>query len=157
MARNSFGIELEGIEKLAAKIERLGGEYEKAVTKALEYAGKKISDDTVKAVQKPYLPAKGEYSTGDTEKAIIRNAHVEWEGNVAKIAIGFDDTKRNAGGVLIGGYHRNGSKGNGKASMKPDYALQKIYKGKKNKKYLSDLQNEMAKIIDEAIKETLGG
>lgn len=144
MARNILKLQLEGFEELITKLEGLQGNVKGAVTDSLEQAAETIEWDTKDAVKDANLPAKGVYSRGDTEKSIVENAKVTWSGTLAEIGVGFDFDKPGAGGYLITGTPR----------MKPDYALQRIYK---KKKYMTQIQNDMADVVNDYIVEKMGG
>lgn len=144
MARNTLKLQLGGFQELITKLDSLQGDVKKAVTDALEQAGETIGEDTVDAVDNANLPAKGEYSKGQTKASIITNPLVHWSGNQAEIGVGFDYSKKGAGGFLITGTPR----------MKPDYELQKIYK---RKKYMNQIQNDMADVVNDYIKEKMEG
>lgn len=144
MARNTLKLQLGGFQELITKLDSLQGDVKKAVTDALEQTGETIGEDTVDAVDNANLPAKGEYSKGQTKASIITNPLVHWSGNQAEIGVGFDYSKKGAGGFLITGTPR----------MKPDYELQKIYK---RKKYMNQIQNDMADVVNDYIKEKMEG
>lgn len=144
MARNTLKLQLGGFQELITKLDSLQGDVKKAVTDALEQAGETIGEDTLDAVDNANLPAKGEYSKGQTKASIITNPLVHWSGNQAEIGVGFDYSKKGAGGFLITGTPR----------MKPDYELQKIYK---RKKYMNQIQNDMADVIKDYINEKMEG
>lgn len=144
MARNTLKLQLGGFQELITKLDLLQGDVKKAVTDALEQTGETIGEDTVDAVDNANLPAKGEYSKGQTKASIITNPTVHWSGNQAEIGVGFDYSKKGAGGFLITGTPR----------MKPDYALQKIYK---RKKYMNQIQNDMADVVNDYIQEKMEG
>lgn len=144
MARNTLKLQLGGFQELITKLDSLQGDVKKAVTDALEQTGETIGEDTVDAVDNANLPAKGEYSKGQTKASIITNPLVHWSGNQAEIGVGFDYSKKGAGGFLITGTPR----------MKPDYALQKIYK---RKKYMNQIQNDMADVVNDYIQEKMEG
>lgn len=144
MARNTLKLQIGGFQELITKLDSLQGDVKKAVTDALEQAGETIGEDTLDAVDNANLPAKGVYSKGHTKASIITNPTVHWSGNQAEIGVGFDYSKKGAGGFLITGTPR----------MKPDYELQKIYK---RKKYMNQIQNDMADVVNDYIKEKMEG
>ena len=140
MARNTLRLDTSGFEGLLGRLESLGGNVDQAVENALTSAGKTIENDTWEAMKRPYLPAKGQYSSGDTEKSIIKNPAVQRDGSTAWIPVGFDFSKPGAGGFLI----------TGTPKMAPDPKLKQIYKGKK---YMKAIQDSMASVvIDEILK-----
>lgn len=142
--RNTLKLTTSGFEELVTKLDELGGDIMSVVEDALTQAGETIGEDTVEAVDKAYLPAKGKYSKGDTKKSVIRNPKVNWQGTIASVEVGFDYSKKGAGGFLITGTPR----------MKPDYELQKIYK---KKPYMKQIEAGMIDIVQSAIAEKLGG
>lgn len=149
--RNTLKLNLTGFNELITKLDKLDGDVKEAVTDALEQAGKKIGEDTKKAVQPQCLPAKGKYSKGNTEKSIIMDPKVHWSGSAAETGVGFDYDKPGAGGFLISG--RAPGK-NGTPRMAPDYELQKIYK---KKAYMSNIQNGMQEVVQKEIKKKMEG
>lgn len=144
MGKNILKIDYSAFNDLLTKLDELQGDLKPVVTDALEQAAETVEWDTKEAIAKSNMPAKGIYSQGDTQKSIVENARVTWSGSRAEIGLGFDFGKAGAGGFLITGTPR----------MKPDYALQKIYK---KKKYMTDLQNDMAEIVNDAIADHIGG
>ena len=144
MARNTLKLKLDGFQKLIVKLDSLQGDVKKAVTDAMEQVGQTIGEDTMDAVDNANLPAKGEYSKGNTKASVVSNPKVQWSGSQAEIGIGFDYSKKGAGGFLITGTPR----------MKPDYELQKIYK---KKKYMNQIQSDMADVVNDYIIEKMEG
>lgn len=83
MAKNKIGLQIEGFEELIERLDASGGDVKKAVEESLEIAhsitSKKLLEDM-----------KKHHKTGDTEKSIIKEARIEWEGMSASVEIGFD-------------------------------------------------------------------
>ena len=136
--KNSINIDFSCFATYAEKLDRLGANLQDVIGNAMEDAGKKVADDTEKAMAAGNLPAGGMYSTGATENSIIKDPKVEWHGSVGEIGLGFDKTKPGAGGFLI----------TGTPKMRPDAALAEIYSGKRyentiRKQIKSDLQREI--------------
>lgn len=144
MAKNSIKLEMSGFEELLTELDKLDGDLKEVVTDALEQAAETIEWDTKDAMKKAHLPASGKYSKGVTEKSIVSNAKVDWQGTMAEINAGFDFHKDGVGGILIVGTPR----------MKPNRQLQKIYK---QKRYMSQIVSDMKEIVSDAIEEKLGG
>lgn len=143
MGRNTLKLNLKGFERLLTDLDKLGGDLKPVVTDALSQAGETIGDDTYDAVGAGNLPASGKYSSGDTRHAVVRAPQVKWSGTLASIGVGFDYNKSGAGGYLISGTPR----------MRPVSQLQDIYK---RKRYMSQIQKDMADIVMDAIAERLG-
>ena len=147
MAKNQMTLDTSGLEAaLTRLIANVGIEKaQESVEKHLQEVGKKISEDTIEAVQAPNLPAGGKYSRKDkpTEESVVRDPKVTWDGGSAWIPVGFDFSKPGAGGWLISGTPK----------MKPDAQLRRMYK---SKKYMTDRQNELAEAIWADILESEG-
>ena len=141
MGRNMLKLDTTGFDRLIDHLKELDGNVQEAVTDALEQAGETITEDTHDAVSPPNLPAGGKYSHGDTEASIVE-PKVTWVGTTAEMPVGFDFSKPGAGGWLITGTPR----------MRPDMALQKIYK---RKKYMQEIQKDMADVVQDYIADAL--
>ena len=141
--KSAIEIDYGTFEALAVQLEELGADLKECFQEAMEEEGKKVAEDTVEAVASAHLPAKGAYSTGETQKAIIMQPKVEWSGSEASIGLGFDKTKPGAGGFLI----------TGTPKMQPDYALEKIYG---QKKYERDMKKHIMEGLQKQIDKRLG-
>lgn len=150
MGRNTMSLDLKGFNELLTKLDGAGGDLKKVVTEALEEAGEKIGNDTEQAVQKSKLPAHGKFSQGDTAKTVVMNPKVEWSGDTASIGVGFDFSKKGAGGFLIKGYYQNyhGTP----RHMAPQPQLNAMYTGKG---YMRQIQNDMSKVVKKELDKKL--
>lgn len=146
MGKNTMRLDLSGFKEMMTELDRLGGDLKEITEDALTQAGETIADDTMDAVQDSNLPAGGKFhhKGNPTESSIVKNPKVEWEGMTGSIGVGFDYSKPGAGGLLISGTPR----------MKPDQELKKIYK---NKKYMSQIEDDMKAVISDAINKRMGG
>lgn len=143
MGRNILRLDVRGIEETINQLNRVAKEDSKKATEdALTKAGKKIGDDTIRGLDKAYLPAGGKYSHGKTRESVMQNPSVEWKGESASIGVGFDFGKKGAGGYLI----------TGTPKMKPDKPLHRIYK---EKSYMNEIEKDMQKTIGEYIGKAL--
>lgn len=138
-----LGIEGNVFAEYAEKLDKLGADLKKVFTDALEQAAETIQDDTREAIADGNLPAKGKYSKGNTEESILANPRVSWSGSVGEIPVGFDKTKPGAGGFLI----------TGTPKMKPDYALQKIYK---QQRYANKIKKDMNQVFQDEVERIMG-
>ena len=143
VARNTLKLELSGFKELLARLDKLGGDVHEVVEDALTQAAGTIASDTLAALADANLPAGGKYSRGDTKASVVTKPRVTWEGTTASVGVGFDYDKPGAGGLLI----------TGTPKMKPDYALQKMYK---KKGYMQKIQNNMGKTVTDAISKRMG-
>ena len=148
MARNTLKLDTSGFTDVLARLDDLGGDAHAAVDVVLAEAAQQIHDDTLAAIAKPNLPARGKYSSGDTAAAVVNDTRVRWDGDVGWVPAGFDFAKPGAGGYLI--------KGRGTPTvMHRVKQLHDIYEGKK---YMTDLQQKMSeKLWDEVIRKKLEG
>jgi hypothetical protein len=140
--RNTLKLDTSGFEEMLKKLDSVGGNAQSAVNKMLTKAANTIRQDTYAAIDAANLPRQGKYSKGDTEKSIVTDTSVNWEGLTAWIPVGFDFSKAGAGGYLITGTPR----------MKPDAALNKMYK---QKKYMAQIQQDMSGVVLDAIVRTM--
>lgn len=141
--RNKLYVELSGFEDLIVRLDELVDDVRPAISDALEQAAEMVETDTEAAMSRKNLPAQGRYSTGDTERSIVRNARVDWSGTKGEIGLGFDKTKKGAGGFLITGTPR----------MRPNWKLEDIYARKKYQKEVNEaIQEALENAIEEAMK-----
>ena len=144
MGRNTLKLQTDGFERVIDHLKELGGDVQTAVTDALEQVGETITEDTQEALSAGNLPAGGKYSIGNTERSVVSPKVVWIGGTMAEMGVGFDYGKSGAGGFLISGTPR----------MRPDTALQKIYK---RKKYMNYIQQGMIDVVQDYIVEALQG
>lgn len=123
-------------------LDSLGGDLVGVAADALTQAGETIGWDTLDAAQNPNMPAEGKYATGRTEQAVLTTPRVEVSGNLVEVGAGFDYTKDGAGGILITGTPR----------MKPNYELQKIFKGKR---YMNNISKDIEAVVQDEIERRL--
>lgn len=142
MGKNKASLKLTGFNELITKLDGLGGNVKKIAQDALEQAGETIGWDTLDAMAAPNLPAGGKYSTGTTEKAVVTEPKAEVSGNILEIGVGFDYTKEGVGGILITGTPR----------MRPDYELNKIFKGNR---YMNRIKRDMEEVVADAIEREM--
>lgn len=142
--RNQLKIEFSAFADYAETIDRLGGNLKDIVDDAMTQAAETVAADTLAAMASSNLPAKGKYSTGETEASVIREneVKVEWSGNIAEVGLGFDKKKPGAGGFLITGTPR----------MQPDYALEDIFA---RKKYQRQIVDDMTEIFQDAVNDLM--
>lgn len=141
--RNTLRLDTSGFKELIVKLEGLNGDVKGAVTDALIQASETVRDDTKDAMADEYLPAQGEYSTGQTKLTIVEPT-IKWEGTLASVPVGFDYGERGAGGLLISGTPR----------MQPNRKLEQIYT---RKKYMRSLQEDMQEVVSDYIEKAMEG
>ena len=142
MGKNKAKVKLEGFKEMITTLDSLGGDLVGVAADALSQAGETIGWDTQEAAQNPNMPAEGKYSTGRTEQAVLTTPRVEVSGNLVEVGAGFDYTKDGAGGILITGTPR----------MKPNYELQKIFKGRR---YMNNISKDIEAVVQDEIERRL--
>ncbi len=142
MGKNKAKVKLEGFKEMITALDSLGGDLVGIAADALSQAGETIGWDTLEAAQNPNMPAEGKYSTGRTEQAVLTTPRVEVSGNLVEVGAGFDYTKDGAGGILITGTPR----------MKPNYELQKIFKGRR---YMNNISKDIEAVVQDEIERRL--
>jgi hypothetical protein len=90
MAKNRITLNMKAIEDYAEKLDKLGGDLKEVVEEALVKSNAFVAKNLLSATRKGNYPAGGKYSAGDTRHSITTSKHVEWEGTLAKIGVGFD-------------------------------------------------------------------
>lgn len=140
--KKGLSIDFSVFEEFAEKLDDLGADLKKIFTDVMEQEGETVAEDTKEAVKKAYLPAKGEFSRGDTESSIVMHPKVEWSGTLGEIGLGFDKTQRGAGGFLI----------TGTPKMQPDHELEKIYS---QKKYEREMTKDIMEYLQAEIEDQL--
>ena len=141
--KNHINIDFGYFADYAARLDELGADLQHVLGDAMEEAGERVQHETQIALDNANLPAHGNYSTGDTEDAMVKPS-VEWHGPLGVLPLGFDKSKRGAGGWLI----------TGTPKMQPDTALSRIYRGKR---YTTTIKNSIRASLQRAIDERMGG
>lgn len=138
MAKSKFGIQFDGFTELAEKYDKLGGDLQEITADCLKAAHEivtpKITADMVR-----------HHRTGRTQKSIVKNARVEWEGTTGVIDVGFN--LKNGGMPSIFLMY-------GTPRMKKDTKLYNDIYGSTVKKQIAEKQDE---ILTNAIQQRLGG
>ena len=153
MARNRVTIDFKGFTDYMEKMDKLGGTdlMKKGVEAGLKASKQYVNQEIKKAMVKSNLPAKGQYSRGDTEKSIDKDFNVTWEGTVGYTNIGFKFDKIG----LLSIYLMYGTKSaHGTPRMKPVEGLYDAIYGKKTKSQMRKLQKEA---INKVIKRYMEG
>lgn len=92
MARRKNGFDITALEKYAEQLEAAGGTA--AVKRAVEGGMKSTKQQTntrvTSAMAAGNLPAGGKYSTGETMAHLNKEMAVNWEGNMARLKLGFN-------------------------------------------------------------------
>lgn len=141
--KNYISIDFSAFEEYAEELERLGADLKEIFTDVMEQEAESIQEDTLDALNKANLPAKGVYSIGTTKKSVDPNPRTGWSGSIGEIGLGFDKSKPGAGGFLITGTPR----------MQPDAELERIYN---RKSYERKVNNSIMDYLQAEIDDRLG-
>lgn len=135
MARNKIGLQVSGLEDYMAKLDEIGGtKAMKRGTEAALRASKQYVNPLIEsAMASSNLPAKGQYSTGDTKHSIDQDMSVEWEGMTASIKVGFNFKESGMTSIYLM---------YGTPKMPPVKGLKAAIYGNKTKKQIAELQEE---------------
>lgn len=149
--RNRIGLQFDGWEELAERIDELAGAdgLKRAVETALTDSKAHVNQKLTEAMRPNKLPAKGKYSEGDTLRSLDEDSPVTWEGMTASVKIGFK-LRENLTSIFL----MYGTKVHGTPRMKPDRALYTAIYGTKTKKELKEIQ---ADAVNRVLREALGG
>ncbi len=136
--KKGFWIDYSAFEDYADALDQLGADLKDVFSAAMDKAAETVQQDTLAAIEKPKLPALGEYSHGETRDSVITGSTTEWQGSVGTVYLGFDKTQEGAGGFLI----------TGTPKMAPAGDLEKIYN---RKTYAKKIKAQ----IEESLQEEL--
>lgn len=92
-----MSITFDGFEKLAAELDKQGKELKPAVTEALEETQKYIQQQVESASEVYSSGGRKGYAEGNLVNSIITDPKIEWEGNTAKVGVGFSSQKDKKG------------------------------------------------------------
>ena len=83
-------LDFGGFNDILEQLNKLGEDAQKATDEALTEAFKIITRKATDAVQKPNLPAQGRYSSGNSERSLVRDPKITWSDTVASVDVGFN-------------------------------------------------------------------
>ncbi|MCR0569366.1 hypothetical protein MKC54_10985 [[Clostridium] innocuum] len=122
---------------LAEELDELTGNIKPAVNECLTETHKVITMNAEKAIKPHYL-------SGDTERSLMRNEKVQWDGNIASMNVGFNINKGGLPSVFLM---------YGTPRMSKDQKLFNAFRGAKTKKEIQELQEKiMRRYLDMAKK-----
>lgn len=142
--RNRISLDFEGLEQYSEKIDKLGGNLKEVVEEALVKSNATVARNLLSATHKGKYPAGGKYSAGDTRRSITTSKHVNWTGNFAEIGVGFDFSVSGLKSIFLM---------YGTPRMKKVQAIYDAVYGKKTKKEIAEMQEEIfAKAVEEIME-----
>lgn len=92
MAKRKNGFDTTALAKYADQLEAAGGStaMRRAVEGGMKATKAKVNPKATAAIQPGNLPAGGKYSHGGTEAHLNTDFNVAWEGNMARLKLGFN-------------------------------------------------------------------
>lgn len=143
---NKMEIDFAGVDRFIAQLNEIGGgAAERAVEGALKQTQMLVAANVSKAMSK-----HTQYSTGGTEKAIIRDGVVEWAQDTASISVGFDISEGGLPSIFL----MYGTKVYGQPHITPDHELYNAIYSAKVKKRAAELQREaFEKVLERVMRK----
>ena len=83
-------LEISGFDSILKKLNQLNGDTRKITEDALRKTHEMVTAKAEEGMANANLPAGGKYSKGKTLKSLLRDAKIEWNGDVASVPVGFD-------------------------------------------------------------------
>lgn len=92
MAKRRNGFDTTALKKYGEALEAAGGNaaMKRAVEGGMKPTKQQVNQRVTAAMAPGNLPAGGKYSTGGTMQHLNRDMSVNWEGNMARMKLGFD-------------------------------------------------------------------
>lgn len=86
------GFDTTALVKYAECLEATGGTagVKRAVEGGMKSTKQEVNKQVTSAMQPGNLPAGGKYSTGETMEHLNKDMAVNWEGNMARLKLGFN-------------------------------------------------------------------
>lgn len=97
------GFDASMLLKYGETLDALGGSdaLKRATEAGMAQAKQEINRRASAAMQAGNLPAGGKYATGDTLESLDKSTAPSWEGNVARLPVGFDMSKSGITSILL--------------------------------------------------------
>ena len=127
MARKRFGINFKGVEETFERLDKLNGDVKRITEKALEASFNVVTPGVESTIQPHRL-------SGSTEKSLVKNPTVKWEGGVAKLPVGFDISNGGLPSIFLM---------YGTPTVTPDKKIYNSIYGTSVKKRVSNIQSEI--------------
>ena len=148
MARNKIGLNFDGWQDLMADLDELAGStgVKRAVESAQKASKQYVNQQLNSAMSKGNLPAGGKYSNDErTRKSIDSELSVEWQGDTAEMAVGFNLKESGLTSIFLM---------YGTPSMDPVKGLKAAIYGAKTQKEVARLQEEA---VYKVMQRIMGG
>lgn len=132
MAR--FKLEFEGYDEILKKLTKLEADVKTVAEEALTETHKIITEKAAVAMEKQYLPAKGDYSMGRTLETLQKTPKITWNGTVASVDVGFNIKHGGLASVFLM---------YGTPSMEKDQKLYDAFYGEQTEGEIRNVQKEI--------------
>jgi hypothetical protein len=96
-----FSLDFVGFDEVLKKFAKLEADAKPVADEALTKTHEIITKKAEAAIAKANLPAGGKYSTGDTEKSIVRDPKITWKGTEGSVSIGFNIKKGGLASIFL--------------------------------------------------------
>lgn len=83
MSKNKITVDFKVFEKYAEQLDKLGGDLKTTAEEILQDSHDMVTTNVEREMKK-------HNKSGETDRAILRNSKVVWQGNIGSIDIGFD-------------------------------------------------------------------
>lgn len=125
-------IDFDGFDELLERFEEMEKDLKPAVEKALKETHRIMTPGIKSAIAPHHL-------TGDTEESLHESPHVEWEGFVGAINIGFDISKGGLPSIFL----MYGTRVHGTPRVRPDMKLWNAVYGDAITKRVEEVQRRI--------------
>ena len=138
-------VDFKVFEKYAEDLERLGGDLKAVTEDILQESHHMVTTDLERAMLK-------HNKSGDTDKSLLRNEKVQWQGNIASIHVGFDIANGGLPSIFLM-YGTPRHEPNHPGTEKDQALYDAIYstKSKRQRRQMADWK------LQDAIQKRLGG
>ena len=131
MAKKKFGLDLDGLEEFAKRLETINVSVQETAEEALSETHAHVTRKVEAAV------AGSKYNfqrTGKTKSTLQKNPNITWEGSIATVRVGFDISNGGLPSIFLM---------YGTPSITPDKTLYNAFYGGKTKKEIKDIQQSV--------------
>ena len=131
MAKKKFGLDLDGLEEFAKRLENINVSVQETAEEALSETHAHVTRKVEAAV------AGSKYNfqrTGKTKSTLQKSPNITWEGSIATVRVGFDISNGGLPSIFLM---------YGTPSITPDKTLYNAFYGGKTKKEIKDIQQSV--------------
>lgn len=141
---NMMKLEFAGFDEMLKKLTALEADTKSIAEEALRRTFDIVTREEEIGIQAPNLPAQGKFSTGRTEKSLLRTFSVKWQGTVGGTDVGFQIDKGGFPSIFLI---------RGTPKMQKDQKLYDAFYGDRIRGEFLNAQREVfTKALEEAMK-----